>query len=107
MAVCHHYRIPHSQFLSWPADDRDKAIAYYVRERSRCGTCGTRPEEWDEARGGDRHAYYAVERWCGGCAQIEAMRASMPGDTGRGIKISLKPVARAEEVSRDAGSADP
>ncbi len=104
MAICHHYRIPHSQFLRWRKDDRDKAIAQHVREASRCRTCGTRPEEWDETRGGDRHAYVAVERWCGGCAQIEGRQASLPADAGRGIYISLK---RFEEVKADAGSADP
>lgn len=90
MAVCHHYRISHSEFLSWSQDDRDKAIWQHVRERSACSRCGTRPEEWDESRGGHRRAYVAVEKWCGGCEQIEAKQASLTGDEGRGIYVGLK-----------------
>lgn len=90
LAVCHHYRIPHSRFLRWSQDDRDKAIWAYVRDRSTCRHCGTRPEEWDEDRGGDRRAYYAVERRCLGCEQIQAKSDSLPADQGRGMYVGLK-----------------
>lgn len=89
LAVCHAYRIPHSAFLKWSADDRDKAIWQYVRTQSTCSKCGTRPEEWDESRGGDRHAYHAVEKRCRGCEEIQAKQESLSGD-GRGIYVGLK-----------------
>ena len=90
MAVRADYKIRHSEFLKWSADDRDKAIAQHVRSRTACDRCGTRAEEWDEERGGHRRAYYAVETRCLGCEQIEAKRDSLPSDIGRGIRIALR-----------------
>lgn len=83
-------------FLRWLADDRDKAIWAYVRDRSTCRHCGTRPEEWDENRGGDRRAYYAVERRCLGCEQIQAKSDSLPADQGRGMYVALTPTPQAQ-----------
>lgn len=52
----------------WTRGDRDKAIWWYLRRQSTCPSCGTREEEWDPARGGDRDAAYAPERHhCRGC----------------------------------------
>lgn len=88
MAVAAEYRIPHSQFLSWSEPDRDKAIWHYIRERSRCSECGTRPEEWDETQGGHRHAWQPALRRCRGCELMQARRDSLQGENlGRGIHI--------------------
>lgn len=46
MRVCREWRIPHSEFLSWSALDREKAIAYVVHESARCTECGTHPQDW-------------------------------------------------------------
>jgi hypothetical protein len=59
--------IPHSVFLAWDADDRDKALWWLIHQRGTCPTCGTRPEEWDEDQGGDLHAYVAEPHQCRGC----------------------------------------
>lgn len=59
--------MPHSEFLSWSPLDRDKAIWWLVRERSRCSNCGTRDAEWDEEVGGDRFAYQPAVGHCRGC----------------------------------------
>lgn len=67
LAICHHYRIPHSAFLSWNDDDQDKARAFWRFDRSVCTGCGTRPDEWDPAAGGDRRAYSADVIVCPGC----------------------------------------
>lgn len=54
-------------FLGWDVDDRDKALWWMIHNRERCPNCGTRPDEWDEARGGDLHAYTAEPHFCRGC----------------------------------------
>lgn len=84
--MAHDYRIPHSQFLRWRKDDRDKAIWHYLRERDRCPHCGTRSAEWDEAAGGDRNAYEAALRLCRGCQLRQARQKQL--DKGDGPKVS-------------------
>jgi hypothetical protein len=89
--VCALYRIPHSAFLGWSDDDRNKAIWQHIRERQRCPNCRTRAEEWDERRGGHRHAYIPVEARCRGCELKQGKEASMAGeDLGRGVYVELK-----------------
>lgn len=95
MAVCERYRIPHSQFLRWSADDRSKAVAYRLREASRCRSCGTRPEEWDPKRGGRPDAYEAHLSRCKGCQAIARKQediADKPIGHGRhGVYVTLRP----------------
>lgn len=67
LAVCADYKIPHSRFLGWSQDDRDKAIWQRIRRSETCGSCGTHPDEWDEDRGGHRRAYTASIVVCPGC----------------------------------------
>jgi hypothetical protein len=91
MEVADHYRIRHSEFLSWSQDDRDKAINYHLWKRAACSTCGTRQEEWDPERGGDRHAYSAVLGHCRGCQEIESKREQMKsGPQIRGTYLALQ-----------------
>lgn len=82
--------------LSWDKRDRDKAIWYHLRERSRCSGCGTLPEEWDEEQGGSRHAYAAVETRCRGCQVLQSgvHQMSKGPDKGRGIHVVLSPPRR-------------
>lgn len=83
--------MPHSVFLGWAQDDRDKAIWYHVRQRSRCPSCGTRPEEWDPARGGDRRAYTAAVHRCPGCVELERTQESPQVQKGgRGLSVVLR-----------------
>jgi hypothetical protein len=89
--VCELYGIPHSAFLKWDKDDRDKAILYRLRKRSECPRCSTRPEEWDEARGGDLNAYVPDLIRCRGCEQRQAFEASLTDDLGRGLQTILRP----------------
>lgn len=88
--MCELYGIRHSEFLSWSDDDRDKALWRRIRARQACPNCGTRREEWDESRGGDRNAYIAEPERCRGCELKEAARASLTGGEGRGVHIALK-----------------
>lgn len=92
MAVCADYRIPHSQFLSWRKTDRDKAIWWHVRERDRCGRCGTRSAEWDETRGGDRNAYTPELGRCRGCELMDSEQDKLKNQSGlgRGVFVKLR-----------------
>lgn len=67
MEYCGPRGIPHSVFLGWDADDRDKALWWMIHQRQTCPGCGTRPKEFDEEAGGDLHAYVAEPYFCRGC----------------------------------------
>lgn len=43
-----------------------------LREAERCPNCGTRPAEWDPAKGGHKDAYAATGRMCMGCFHLDA-----------------------------------
>lgn len=96
MTICEDYRIPHSHFLggppAWTQLDRDKALWHAAWKRQTCQSCGTHPDEWDPAKGGDRRAYEAVVVRCAGCASIEQLRDAT--DTAkvkdRGARVELR-----------------
>lgn len=67
MAYCGPRALPHSEFLSWRREDRDKALWWVIHERTRCSSCGTRPDEFE----GDMNAFAAVPVHCRGC-EIQA-----------------------------------
>ena len=95
MAICAAYRIPHSGFLSWETPDRDKAIWQFIREREMCRNCGTRPDEWDESKGGRRDAYHGVIQQCPGCVVRERTEEAPQMQEGRGNYVALlKPPPR-------------
>lgn len=89
MAYCGPRGIPHSQFLSWSKTDRDKALTWLLRDRSACPSCGTRPEEWDPAKGGSRDAYRADIVECRGCVERERAQDAPELKTQRGLSIAL------------------
>jgi hypothetical protein len=53
--------------LEWPQADQDKALWWFIHEQQACGSCGTRPDEWDEDAGGDPDAYIMEPYLCKGC----------------------------------------
>lgn len=77
MEYCGPRGLPHSRFLSWPVLDREKALWWLLRERTKCSQCGTRGEEWDEAQGGNRNAYAAEIVTCRGCEVRHARESSV------------------------------
>jgi hypothetical protein len=106
MRVCRAYQIPHSEFLGprWSQDDRDKAIWQEIRQGETCRSCGTRPDEWDPAKGGDRVAYVAQLTTCRGCQQIENRRAAISEDhdaRGQHILLVRPTPEEPEEVTGD------
>ncbi len=73
MMYCVEHAIPHSRFLSWPADDQDKVIAYLIREGERCRTCGTFPDLWidpETKRTVEPPPYHLHTLRCQGCVTI-------------------------------------
>ena len=104
LALCHDRGVPHSRFLSWPEHDQDKALAYAAYKASVCQGCGTRADEWEPARGGDRHAYEAVAETCPGC-QVRGDLERQLSDSGvevSGRYVALVPRAEAERRRDEA-----
>lgn len=66
------YRVPHSVFLDWDRDDRDKAVMHQIRKSERCSGCGTHPDEWDPTLGGSVDAYVTKLVHCKGCQTKES-----------------------------------
>jgi hypothetical protein len=82
--------LPHSEFLAWSKDDRDKALWQYARARETCTSCGTRKAEWLESEGGSRTAYEAVVDRCPGCEQVEYKRTTIDDKkAGKGTFVKL------------------
>ncbi len=106
LALCHSWGVPHSRFLSWPPLDQDKAVAYADYAASVCQGCGTRETEWDEAAGGDRHAYEATAETCPGCQTRGDLERQL---RDQGMEVSGRYVVlipRAEAERRHAEAAD-
>ncbi|MEU5742076.1 hypothetical protein ABZ784_29295 [Streptomyces tendae] len=99
MELCRQYGIPHSHYRghgdgTWTDLDRRKARAYETYLKQVCPTCGTRPDEWDEAAGGDEDAYRATTHRCIGCQILADRQKEIPdGDEGHGVKVLLIPTS--------------
>lgn len=92
--------LSHSQFLSWPAEDQDKALAYLRFERQRCSGCGTRKAEWER----DPFAYVGNTRKCPGCEVLEQEAENVDeNDRSRAWKHGLVPKAVGEALMRAEG----
>ncbi len=92
--MCAAHGISHSHFLGgpqvWTVEDRDKAIWWQHRKACTCGSCGTRPEEWDPKLGGHRQAYAVSEQICGGCEVLQRAQDQQGQDTPlRGAQLVL------------------
>lgn len=91
MAVCAEYRIPHSEFLGWSADDRAKAMWWQLRQRQTCSGCGTRQEEWIGPDGKPRlDAFKVVAQLCHGCRAISHERERQGDKPPAGLRFVLK-----------------
>jgi hypothetical protein len=103
MSYCYEKGIPHSEFLSWPPEDRAKTMAYLLEDSSRCGMCGTAEWEWEA----DRRAYEPVEKVCMGC-YLKHMAEESGGNKMPGTTIALEPTRgrkaarRLAKMKRDA-----
>ncbi len=92
LAYCVPLGIPHSEFLSWPADDQDKAMAYLAEQSQRCKGCGTRSADWDPKQGGSRTAFVADVSRCLGCEVLDMAKRDLAEEKDTlGIRLGLIP----------------
>ena len=86
MRFCNEHAIPHSQFLSWPEDDRAKALAFEQWEAMRCRRCGMHPMLWPED---STDPPYTVDAHrCQGCREQEKFENSLPkGASKTGLRL--------------------
>lgn len=89
--MCAAYGMPHSRFASWGRDDRDKAVWWEIHRRETCPSCGTRPDEWDPAKGGHDFAYVAELHQCHGCKTTAAAEKAITESMGAGVHARLLP----------------
>lgn len=90
MAVCANYGIPHSKFVAWSQDDRDKALWWEIHSREACPECGTRADEWDPNLGGHDYAYRPELHKCWGCARkADAQQRVKDEDARTGVRVVL------------------
>ncbi len=87
MAYCGPLGLPHSVFLTWDDDDRDKAVAYTRAMHHICKGCGTRPEEWEA----NPNAYIGDIYKCEGCVRLEGERENAAESTEKGLHVRLLP----------------
>jgi hypothetical protein len=69
-------RIPLSQFLAWPEQDQDLALAYLRSQRRKCPSCGIEPSRVEGAEP-ELIATWAV-RQC--CSDMETKQKQIPED---------------------------
>lgn len=99
MSLCNDWGIPHSEFLSWDAEDRSKAMAFISVKNEHCQLCGTAQYEWDE----NRRAYEPVESFCMGCylkAGAEEGETYLPGSSITLIDTNSVAYAKQQTMAR-------
>lgn len=88
MEYCVPIGLPHSQFLSWPEMDQDKALAFLMWKSQFCPQCNTRNSGWVDERNRwlDEPEYDVITHKCFGCDAIDAMRSTIPEGT-KGVMV--------------------
>jgi hypothetical protein len=79
MAYCGPKGIPLHEFLTWPAESQQAALAWQAHEGRRHAACGTHPEDFPDGGRGPAQVHWH-ERVCIGCQRLEASRAQMRSD---------------------------
>lgn len=108
LRYCADHGIPHSQFLQWDADDREKALLVWQEEQQHCGRCGTYQWQWEEPDPTDDNPHRmrridpgieADLHTCWGCAEFDAVLHEVgqtPGDH-HGQRVRWYPVDVSKE----------
>lgn len=86
LGYCYEHGLPHSEFLSWSAEDRAKTIAFAMELSEKCSMCGTAQWEWDE----NKFAYTPVEEFCQGCYK-KSVFSDQNGKALPGTNVKLIP----------------
>lgn len=91
MNFCNAHGIPHSKFLEWDEDDRNKALAYLFEEGTKCGMCGTAEWEWEQEdeRGIVRpvRAYEPTGHFCMGCYLKSIVGEETGNEPGMSVRL--------------------
>lgn len=91
MDLADDYKLPVSEFSSWPTDDLDAAVGGRMFKAESCSNCGTHPSVWNPNRGGHPNALVAVWKHCRVCELIaQAEDAGPPVPEIKGWRISLE-----------------
>jgi hypothetical protein len=89
MALCMRWHMPHSQFLSWPELDREKALAFELHESRRCRECGVHPDDWPEDTGFDEAPPFVVEASrCYGCLALHDFQTEWRKANTHGAEVN-------------------
>jgi hypothetical protein len=95
MDYCGKHGIRHSKFMRWSQGDRDKALTWFLRERSKCAGCGVPHDEAGEYK---PHTYR-----CTLCEKLQPIDLN-PKTDGHGMYKHAVPVGYEErEVPADGG----
>lgn len=109
--ICERHGISHSHYLGgpqlWTDLDREKVEAYKLWKSEACQKCGTHPDWWDPAKGGDRNAFIATDRRCPGCEVFEELHDQVhKGGRARGVQVHLIPNPRLRPGYREEDDDD-
>jgi len=80
------------EFLSWPQESQDAALAWQAYNNRRCGQCGVHLDDWKEDLGGDREAWHAEQYTCPGCLKLGRLQETLQdakGGIGPGVHTRL------------------
>lgn len=105
MDYCGPQGIPHSVFLKWKEEDQDKALAWVVHNRLKCGRCGTVTSDWLDEAGMDREPppYVAVTELCVGCQILKDRIGEIPEEMRSQYHVFLVPREVADGNPRRTG----
>lgn len=95
MGYCGPRGIPLHEFLAWPQESQDAALAWMSPASRPCPGCGTFAEQWVSSSGRPVEAGHWHEKVCPGCqrkqAALEAMQAGADGT--RGVFLEYSPAS--------------
>lgn len=84
--LCNHAGIPLSEFLTWPADDQDLALAAHEVGRDHCPGCGVPTAAME-----DPEAAEVVKRPCLHCMARAAVQDDIPADQRGHVHVFVVP----------------
>lgn len=97
LALCDRWAIPHSRFLTFSTLDQGKALAFRHVQAQICSRCGTHPDDFDPAQGGNRNAWIGQSKTCEGCRRIHLEEKGVPDASRPYTHVWVAPEAYAAE----------
>ncbi|MCU1617199.1 MAG: hypothetical protein JWO98_4739 [Frankiales bacterium] len=82
MAYCGPRGIELDAFLRWSQKSQDAALDWASYEGRRCASCGTHPDEWENAE-----SFHAHPAQCKGCQAQQRVSESMKDSPERGLYV--------------------